>query len=92
MVEESNLLNETAVNDASREAAEKTFVKIFLEAAKRSQPVTTPRNAKSWWTQEVQKWMGKARTVCQINLITPQTKVCCPTKIRPSYIARSTLK
>ena len=44
MVVESTLLNETEVNDASREAAEKTFVKIFLEAAKRSQPVTTPRN------------------------------------------------
>ena len=53
MVEESTMLNETEVKDASREAAEKTFVKIFLEAAKRSQPVTTRRIAKPWWTEEV---------------------------------------
>ena len=52
MVEEWTLLNATEVNDASRE---KTFVKLFLEAAKRSQPVTTPRSAKSWWTEEVRK-------------------------------------
>ena len=28
---------------------------MFLEAAKGSQPVTTPRSAKPWWTEEVAK-------------------------------------